>query len=110
MSRSATLGCWTVRNFIGALPAAGGLSTPAPGTCITGSGYDHDRMVGKRDPTRRDLDKVSPDHPVWLGRCCAHMGVANSGALKLAGISRDTPDPPGGVIVRENGEPTGLLQ
>jgi predicted amidohydrolase YtcJ len=82
----------------------------APGTWITGSGYDHDRMVGKRHPTRWDLDKVSPDHPVWLGRCCGHMGVANSAALKLAGISRDTPNPPGGVIVRENGEPTGLLQ
>ena len=67
-------------------------------------------MVGKRHPTRWDLDKVSPDHPVWLVRCCAHMGVANSAALKLAGISRDTPNPPGGVIVRENGEPTGLLQ
>jgi predicted amidohydrolase YtcJ len=82
----------------------------APGTWITGSGYDHDRIVGNRHPTRWDLDKVSPDHPVWLGRCCGHMGVANSAALKLAGISRDTPNPPGGVIVRENGEPTGLLQ
>ncbi|HKY94773.1 MAG TPA: amidohydrolase, partial [Kiloniellales bacterium] len=84
--------------------------TTAPGTWITGSGYDHDRLEGKRHPTRWDLDKVTPDHPVWLGRCCGHMGVANSAALKLAGIDRATPNPPGGVIVRENGEPTGLLQ
>jgi len=82
----------------------------APGTWITGSGYDHDRLEGKRHPTRWDLDKVAPDHPVWLGRCCGHMGVANSAALRLAGIDRDTPNPPGGVIVRENGVPTGLLQ
>jgi len=82
----------------------------APGGWITGSGYDHDRLAGKRHPTRWDLDRAAPDHPVWLGRCCGHMGVANSKALALAGISRDTPNPPGGVIVRENGEPTGLLQ
>lgn len=82
----------------------------APGGWITGSGYDHDRLEGKRHPTRWDLDRVSPDHPVWLGRCCGHMGVANSVALKLARIDRATPNPPGGVIVRENGEPTGLLQ
>jgi predicted amidohydrolase YtcJ len=82
----------------------------APGGWIVGSGYDHDRLEGKRHPTRWDLDKVAPDNPVWLGRCCGHMGVANTAALQLAGITRDTPNPPGGVIVRENGEPTGLLQ
>ena len=81
----------------------------APGAWITGNGYDHDRMVDKCHPTRWDLDKVSPNHPVWLGRCCGHMGVANSAALKIVGISRDTPNSPGGVIVCENGEPIGLL-
>ena len=92
-----------------ALVAARAQAT-APGGWITGSGYDHDRLAGKRHPTRWDLDRAAPDHPVWLGRCCGHMGVANSAALRLAGIDRDTPNPPGGVIVRENGEPTGLLQ
>lgn len=82
----------------------------APGQWVLGSSYDHDRLAEKRHPTRWDLDKVSPDRPVWLRRCCGHMGVANSMALALAGIDRDTPNPPGGVIVRENGEPTGLLQ
>ncbi len=94
---------------IAALVAARAATT-APGGWITGSGYDHDRLAGKRHPTRWDLDRVAPEHPVWLGRCCGHMGVANSRALALAGIDRDTPNPPGGVIVRENGEPTGLLQ
>lgn len=92
-----------------ALVAERAAATPAGGW-ITGNGYDHDRLAGKRHPTRWDLDRAAPDHPVWLSRCCGHMGVANSAALKLAGITRDTPNPPGGVIVRENGEPTGLLQ
>lgn len=81
-----------------------------PGTWVFATGYDHDRYPDKRHPTRWDLDKAAPDHPVWVQRCCGHMGVANSAALRLAGIDRDTPDPSGGVIVRENGEPTGLLQ
>jgi predicted amidohydrolase YtcJ len=81
-----------------------------PGAWVMATGYDHDRFAEKRHPTRWDLDKASPHHPVWLQRCCGHMGVANSAALKLAGIDRDTPDPSGGVIVRQNGEPTGLLQ
>ena len=94
---------------IAELVAARAKTTP-PGGWITGSGYDHDRLEGRRHPTRWDLDKAAPDHPVWLGRCCGHMGVANSKALALAGITGDTPNPPGGVIARENGEPTGLLQ
>jgi predicted amidohydrolase YtcJ len=82
----------------------------APGGWVVGGGYDHTAFAERRHPTRWDLDAVSPDHPVWLGRCCGHMGVANSAALKLAGIDRNSPQPSGGVIVRENGEPTGLLQ
>jgi hypothetical protein len=89
--------------------AARARATP-PGAWVIGTGYDHDRLVERRHPTRWDLDRAAPDHPVWLRRCCGHMGVANSRALALAGIERETPNPPGGVIVRENGEPTGLLQ
>ncbi len=85
-------------------------ATTAPGGWVQATGYDHDRFTEKRHPTRWDLDRVAPDHPVWVGRCCGHMGVANSVALKLAGIDRATPKPSGGIIVRENGEPTGLLQ
>ncbi|HYO87342.1 MAG TPA: amidohydrolase, partial [Candidatus Limnocylindrales bacterium] len=61
--------------------------------------------------TRADLDTASAAHPIALTRTCGHMLVANSRALELAGVTRETPDPPGGVIVRdEHGEPTGLLQ
>ncbi len=79
-----------------------------PGRWIRGGGYN-DNILG-RHPTREDLDPVSPHHPVWLYHVSGHMGVANTQALTLAGISRETPDPPGGHIVRDAaGEPTGLL-
>ncbi|MDZ4767680.1 MAG: amidohydrolase [Chloroflexota bacterium] len=85
-------------------------SVPA-GTWLTGRGYNEVDLPEKRHPTRYDLDAVSSDHPIALTRTCGHMIVANSLALHLAGISAETPDPPGGVIVRdESGEPTGLLQ
>ncbi len=81
-----------------------------PGEWVEGRGYDHTVFAENRHPQRHEIDQVAPDNPVWLGRCCGHMGVANSAALKLAGIDRDTPQPDGGVIEKVNGEPTGLLQ
>ncbi len=84
-------------------------ATP-PGEWVQGRGYDHTGLPEGRHPLRHELDQVAPDHPVWLGRCCGHMGVANSAALKLAGVDRDSPQPDGGVIEKVNGEPTGLLQ
>ncbi|MBL8130704.1 MAG: amidohydrolase family protein [Anaerolineae bacterium] len=81
------------------------------GTWLTGRGYNEVDLPEKRHPTSADLDQVSTDHPVALTRTCGHMIVANSLALRLAGITAETPDPPGGVIVRgEDGQPTGLLQ
>lgn len=82
-----------------------------PGTWITGRGYNEAELPERRHPTRADLDTASPDHPIALTRTCGHMIVANSRALELAGITRDTPNPPGGFVVHdESGEPTGLLQ
>ncbi len=82
-----------------------------PGDWIIGRGYDQARLAEQRHPTRHDLDAVSPDHPVLLIRVCHHIGVANSHALALAGITASTPDPDGGVIDRdEHGEPTGVLR
>ncbi|HHY95196.1 MAG TPA: amidohydrolase family protein, partial [Firmicutes bacterium] len=57
-----------------------------------------------------DLDPVSGDHPVLLVRSCGHMAVANSEALRRAGVTKETPDPPGGLIERREGEPTGVLK
>ncbi|MFO8060302.1 MAG: amidohydrolase [Bacillota bacterium] len=81
------------------------------GTWIIGRGYDDNKLEGHRHPTRRELDVVSPDHPVLLGHTSGHMIVVNSAALRQAGIDRSSPDPPGGRIARDAaGEPTGLLQ
>lgn len=89
--------------------AAHARRTP-PGRWIRGGGYNENKLRERRHPTRYDLDPVSPEHPVWLLHVSGHMGVANSRALALAGITRETPDPPGGRIVRDAaGEPTGLL-
>jgi len=77
---------------------------------ILGRSWDQELFDEKRMPTRYDLDEVIKDKPVFLIRVCGHVGVANSKALELAGIDKDTPDPIGGVIGRdEDGNPNGLL-
>jgi predicted amidohydrolase YtcJ len=71
--------------------------------------WNETKLAEKRNPTRLDLDPVSPDNPVFLTR--GHLGVANSAALKAVGVDRDTPDPPGGTFERDpqTGELTGRL-
>ena len=79
-------------------------------TWIIGRGWDQENFKEKRYPTRWDLDEVVPDRPVVLTRVCGHIAVVNTKALKLSNITRDTPNPPGGIIGRNNeGEPNGLL-
>jgi predicted amidohydrolase YtcJ len=81
------------------------------GSWILGRGYDDARLAEGRHPTRADLDAIAPDHPVVLIRMCHHIGAANSLALRLAGVTRETPDPAGGIFDRdEHGEPTGVLR
>lgn len=83
-----------------------------PGAWITGGTWDHDNWPGGRLPTAELIDRYVPDRPVFVTRYDGHMSVANSLALKLAGITAQTPDPPGGVIVRKPGtrEPAGVLK
>ncbi|HEX2283051.1 MAG TPA: amidohydrolase [Thermomicrobiales bacterium] len=85
-------------------------TTPAGGW-VSGRGWDHTKRTDEVAwPTKAELDAVAPDHPVYLGRVDGHVGWANSRALALAGITKDSPDPYGGQIMRdENGEPTGIL-
>lgn len=81
------------------------------GRWITGGDWDHESWTPSDLPARALIDAVTPDHPVFVNRLDGHMALANSPALRLAGITRATPDPPGGVIVRDaQGEPTGLLK
>ena len=81
------------------------------GRWITGGDWDHENWTPARLPARQWIDAVSGGHPVFVNRLDGHMALANSQALKLAGITRETPDPPGGTIVRDTaGEPTGVLK
>jgi predicted amidohydrolase YtcJ len=84
--------------------------TVAPGTWITGGDWDH-TLWGEELPRRDWIDAVTPDRPVWISRLDGHMALANSLALKTAGVTRAVTDVNGGEIVRDpTGEPTGLLK
>ncbi|MBV9209983.1 MAG: amidohydrolase [Acidobacteria bacterium] len=81
-----------------------------PGSWVLGRGWDH-TLWGNRWPTRQDLDKVSPNNPVWLYRVDGHIGWANSLALQKAGVTRETKVQEGGEMLRDaSGEPTGILK
>ncbi|MBS1807270.1 MAG: amidohydrolase [Acidobacteria bacterium] len=73
--------------------------------------WDHENWSPAKLPTRQLIDANTPNNPVFVQRLDGHMALANSVALQLAGITKNTPDPAGGLIVRdENGEPTGVLK
>lgn len=81
------------------------------GQWIRGGRWDHEQWPGAPLPTKELIDPVTPDHPVFVSRTDGHMVLANSLALRLAGVTKETKDPPGGVIVRDKaGEPTGVLK
>ncbi len=79
---------------------------------IYGFGYDDSQLAERRHPNRHELDRVSEESPVFVIHQSGHFGVLNSVALEKAGITADSSNPPGGVIVKdpETGEPTGLLE
>jgi predicted amidohydrolase YtcJ len=80
------------------------------GQWIGGRGWDQNLWPGMGFPTRASLDRTAPDHPVALVRIDGHATWVNSAALRAAEITRHTPDPTGGIVVRDaRGEPTGLL-
>ena len=86
-------------------------ATAVPGEWILGRGWDEGKLTERRYILASDIDPASGDRPAWLTHTMGHYGVANSAAMKLAGITRDTPDPPGGVIDRSaDGTPTGVLK
>ncbi|HEY8537196.1 MAG TPA: amidohydrolase [Vicinamibacterales bacterium] len=90
-----------IRAFAATVPA---------GTWITGGDWDHSLWGGEL-PRRDWIDAVTPEHPVWVHRLDGHMALANSVALRAAGVTRATPDVDGGEIVRgPDGEPTGVLK
>lgn len=81
------------------------------GRWILGGDWDHEKFPGAPLPTKEWIDAATPDNPVFVNRTDGHMALANSLALKLAKVTKDTKDVPGGLIVRDsNGEPTGVLK
>jgi predicted amidohydrolase YtcJ len=81
------------------------------GDWVTGRGWIETFWTPPDFPTRWDLDKIAPDNPVFLTRADGHGAVANSAALKIGGVTKETKDPFGGQVVRDkdSGEPTGML-
>jgi predicted amidohydrolase YtcJ len=83
-------------------------ATQPPGTWIRGRGYDQTRLREARHPNRDDWDAVAPDHPVIFARTCGHISSVNSQALRVAGITDQTPDPTGGRYDRDGGRNLGV--
>lgn len=83
-----------------------------PAKWITGGYWDHEKWETKDLPTKEMIDEVVSDQPVFVDRLDGHMAVANSYALNLAGITKDTQSPEGGLIVKDplTGDPTGVLK
>ncbi len=85
--------------------------TTRDGSWILGGDWDETKWTPAELPTKELIDPVTGDTPVFVSRYDGHMGLANSAALRAAGITAQTPDPPGGVIVRDaKGNPTGALK
>jgi predicted amidohydrolase YtcJ len=88
-----------------------GIAKLGPGEWLQGAGWDEGKLAERRYVTAADLDRVSPNNPVWLEHTTGHYGVANSAALRLANINAATKDPPAGTIDRDTeGRPTGVLK
>ena len=83
-----------------------------PGEMIRGGRWEHEMFFNRQWPTKELLDKVAPNNPVALSRADGHSVLVNSYVIKNSGITRETPDPPGGEIQRDpqTGEPTGIFK
>jgi len=87
------------------------VSERKPGEWILGGEWDHERWPGAPLPSRQWIDSVTPKNPVFVFRLDGHMALANTAALRKAGIGRSMRDIPGGVVVRDkSGAPTGVLK
>jgi predicted amidohydrolase YtcJ len=85
-------------------------ATLPEGSWITGGDWDHEHWGGEL-PRRDWIDSITPNHPVWVTRLDGHMSLANTAALRAAGVTREARDVPGGTIVRDAaGEPTGVFK
>ncbi|KAM0071635.1 putative metal-dependent hydrolase, composite domain superfamily, amidohydrolase 3 [Helianthus debilis subsp. tardiflorus] len=107
MTRVQVRGVKTKDDFIGKVKEA--VKNMKEGTWLLGGGWNNDLWGGEL-PSASWIDDITPHHPVWLSRMDGHMGLANSLALRIAGVTSDMQDPVGGTISRNgDGEPTGLM-
>lgn len=84
--------------------------TAKPGEWILGGRWDHESWPDRKLPTHEKLSAATPHNPVWITRVDGHAGLANAAAMKLAGVTKDTPAPGGGEVLRgADGEPTGVF-
>ncbi|MGD8191144.1 amidohydrolase [Brevibacillus ginsengisoli] len=80
------------------------------GKCVRAWGFNESKIIEQRYPTRDELDEISTEHPIIVVRACNHISAVNSKALEMLGITKDTPNPKGGIIERDDqGEATGRL-
>ena len=102
-------GTTSLEDFLAKVKAR--VSNAKPGEWVTGRGWIETFWKPPVFPTRWDLDKISPNNPVFLTRADGHGAVANSAALKIAGVDKDTENPFGGEIMKDKktGEPNGML-
>lgn len=84
-------------------------ATLKPGEWILSRGYDQTKLDTGRHPRREELDRAAPNNPVMLVRTCGHIAIANSEALRRAGLDEASPTPQGGLIEKQDGRLTGLL-
>ncbi|MGE5759126.1 MAG: amidohydrolase [Gemmatimonadota bacterium] len=86
--------------------------TRRPGQWILGGDWDHTLWPGQPLPRREWIDSVTPDNPVFISRLDGHEALANTAAIRAAGVTKDTPTPSGGEILRDarTGEPTGIFK
>lgn len=108
LSRIDLVGTGSLEEVLGLVSAR--VEDVPEGEWITGRGWDQNDWAESVYPDRHALDRAAPHHPVYVIRVCGHAAVANTEALRIAGISRETVDPPGGRILRDtDGEPNGVL-
>jgi predicted amidohydrolase YtcJ len=102
-------GCSGLADMLSRVSAAA--KQALPGQWLLGGGWDHTLWANQTLPTRQDLDRVSGDHPALLVRVDGHIAVANTAALGIAGVTRQTPNPAGGQFDHDaSGDLTGIVR
>lgn len=109
LNQIALAGARSVADMVAAVKAR--VAATPKGEWVLGVGWDEGKFADGRYPTAAELDAVSPDNPVWLENTTGHYGVANSAALKMAGVTAATPTPTAGTIEKlPDGGPAGVMK